>query len=153
MNKIQKLGILILTGFLISCSSNKILFPTQLQFSSNAQIVLNEFIPYIQSKGYTILNINDTRMTMSGTNGFLTAEYLETDWLKSGVFNESSGNEYLIKQKVWIILDSGMITIESVVGYIDNGKVRTQDNSPPELYSIVSALPEGLRNLVASKSL
>lgn len=92
-------------------------------------------------------------MTMSGTNGFLTAEYLETDWLKSGVFNESSGNEYLIKQKVWIILDSGMITIESVVGYIDNGKVRTQDNSPPELYSIVSALPEGLRNLVASKSL
>ena len=90
---------------------------------------------------------------MMGPSGFITTEYIETEWRPSGYFDEKTGNEYLVKQKVWIILDSGVITVESVVGYKDNDGINTRENAPPDLYSFVNALPEGLRNLVSSKSL
>ena len=90
---------------------------------------------------------------MMGPSGFITTEYIETEWRPSGYFDEKTGNEYLVKQKVWIILDSGVITVESSVGYRDKDKIHTRENVPPDLYSFVNALPEGLRNLVSSKSL
>ena len=153
MKKKKKILSMILVTLLMSCSSNKILFPAQLEYRTSAQLVLDAFLPYVQSQGYTVLNLNNTRMTMMGPSGFLTTEYIETEWRPSGYFDEKTGNEYLVKQKVWIILDSGVITVESVVGYKDNDGINTRENAPPDLYSFVNALPEGLRNLVSSKSL
>ena len=92
-------------------------------------------------------------MTMMGPTGFITTEYLETEWRPSGYFDEKTGEEYLVKQKVWIILDSGVITVESIVGYMDNGEIITRDNASPDLHRFITALPEGLRHLVSSKSL
>jgi hypothetical protein len=153
MKKKKKILSMILVTLLMSCSSNKILFPAQLEYRTSAQLVLDTFLPYIKSQGYTVLNPNNTRMTMMGPSGFITTEYIETEWRPSGYFDEKTGNEYLGKQKVWIILDSGVITVESVVGYKDNDGINTRENAPPDLYSFVNALPEGLRNLVSSKSL
>jgi hypothetical protein len=153
MKKKKKILSMILVTLLMSCSSNKILFPAQLEYRTSAQLVLDTFLPYIKSQGYTVLNPNNTRMTMMGPSGFITTEYIETEWRPSGYFDEKTGNEYLVKQKVWIILDSGVITVESVVGYKDNDGIHTRENAPPDLYSFVNALPEGLRNLVSSKSL
>lgn len=137
----------------MGCGSNKILFPTQLEYASNAQLVLDEFLTYIQSQGYTILNVNDTRMTIMGPSGFLTTEYIETEWRQTGFFDESTGKEYIVKQKIWIMLDSGVITVESVVGYMSEGELHTRKNASPQLYNFVTTLPEGLRNLISSKSL
>ncbi|MDP6500838.1 MAG: hypothetical protein QF743_09045 [Candidatus Marinimicrobia bacterium] len=153
MKILKNFIVLVLTCLVVGCSSNKILFPTQLEYASSAQLVLDEFLTYIQSQGYTILNVNDTRMTIMGPSGFLLTEYIETEWRPTGFFDESTGQEYIVKQKVWIILDSGMITVESVVGYMYEGELYTRENAPPKLYNFVTALPEGLRNLVSSKSL
>ena len=153
MKKNKKILSMVLVIIIVSCSSNKILFPAQLEYRTSAQLVLDTFLPYIKSQGYTVLNPNNTRMTMMGPSGFITTEYIETEWRPSGYFDEKTGNEYLVKQKVWIILDSGVITVESVVGYKDNDGINTRENAPPDLYSFVNALPEGLRNLVSSKSL
>ena len=153
MKRNQRLTVMALTIFLCSCSSNKIIFPTQLEYLTNSQQVLNEFIPYIQSHGYTVLNPTDTRMTTRSTSGFIISEYLETDWLASGIYNEGSGKEYVVKQQVWILLDTGLITIKSLVGYVNEGEINTIDSVPPNLHTFVTALPEGLRNLVSSKSL
>ena len=153
MKKKKKILSMILVTLLMSCSSNKILFPAQLEYRTSAQLVLDTFLPYIKSQGYTVLNPNNTRMTMMGPSGFITTEYIETEWRPSGYFDEKTGNEYLVKQKVWIILDSGVITVESLVGYKDKDEIHTRENAPPDLYSFVNALPEGLRNLVSSKSL
>ncbi len=153
MKRNQRLTVMALIIFLCSCSSNKIIFPTQLEYLTNSQQVLNEFIPYIQSHGYTVLNPIDTRMTTRSTSGFVTSEYLETDWLASGVYHDNSGKEYVVKQQVWILLDTGLITIKSLVGYVNEGEIVTIDSVPPNLHKFVTALPEGLRNLVSSKSL
>lgn len=153
MKRNHQLIVMALTIFLCSCSSNKIIFPTQLEYLTNSQQVLNEFIPYIQSHGYTVLNPTDTRMTTRSTSGFIISEYLETDWLASGIYNEGSGKEYVVKQQVWILLDTGLITIKSLVGYVNEGEINTIDSVPPNLHTFVTALPEGLRNLVSSKSL
>ncbi|MBC8346689.1 MAG: hypothetical protein H8E56_10575 [Candidatus Marinimicrobia bacterium] len=153
MNKNTKILSMSLVTILLSCSSNKILFPAQLEYTTNAQLVLDSFIPYMQSQGYSVLNINNTRMTMMGPSGFLTTEYIETEWRQTGFFDEKTGKEYMVKQKVWIMLDSNVITVESVVGYMDEGEVKTRDNAPPDLYRFLTGLPEGLRNLVSSKSL
>jgi len=107
MKRNQRLTVMVLAIVLFSCSSNKIIFPTQLEYLTNSQQVLNEFIPYIQSHGYTVLNPTDTRMTTRSTSGFIISEYLETDWLASGIYNEGSGKEYVVKQQVWILLDTG----------------------------------------------
>ena len=153
MKRNQRLTVMVLAIVLFSCSSNKIIFPTQLEYLTNSQQVLNEFIPYIQSHGYTVLNPSDTRMTTRSTSGFIISEYLETDWLASGIYNEGSGKEYVVKQQVWILLDTGLITIKSLVGYVNEGEINTIDSVPPNLHTFVTALPEGLRNLVSSKSL
>ena len=153
MKRNHQLIVMALTIFLCSCSSNKIIFPTQLEYLTNSQQVLNEFIPYIQSHGYTVLNPIDTRMTTRSTSGFVTSEYLETDWLASGVYHDNSGKEYVVKQQIWILLDTGLITIKSLVGYVNEGELVTIDSVPPNLHKFVTALPEGLRNLVSSKSL
>ena len=153
MKRNHQLIVMALTIFLCSCSSNKIIFPTQLEYLTNSQQVLNEFIPYIQSHGYTVLNPIDTRMTTRSTSGFVTSEYLETDWLASGVYHDNSGKEYVVKQQVWILLDTGLITIKSLVGYVNEGEIITIDSVPPNLHKFVTALPEGLRNLISSKSL
>ena len=153
MKRNQQLTVMALTIFLCSCSSNKIIFPTQLEYLTNSQQVLNEFIPYIQSHGYTVLNPIDTRMTTRSTSGFVTSEYLETDWLASGVYHDNSGKEYVVKQQIWILLDTGLITIKSLVGYVNEGEIITIDSVPPNLHKFVTALPEGLRNLISSKSL
>ena len=153
MKRNQRLTVMVLAIVLFSCSSNKIIFPTQLEYLTNSQQVLNEFIPYIQSHGYTVLNPTDTRMTTRSTSGFIISEYLETDWLASGIYNEGSGKEYVVKKQVWILLDTGLITIKSLVGYVNEGEINTIDSVPPNLHTFVTALPEGLRNLVSSKSL
>jgi len=153
MKRNHRLIVMALTIFLCSCSSNKIIFPTQLEYLTNSQQVLNEFIPYIQSHGYTVLNPIDTRMTTRSTSGFVTSEYLETDWLASGVYHDNSGKEYVVKQQIWILLDTGLITIKSLVGYVNEGEIITIDSVPPNLHKFVTALPEGLRNLISSKSL
>ena len=153
MKRNHQLIVMALTIFLCSCSSNKIIFPTQLEYLTNSQQVLNEFIPYIQSHGYTVLNPIDTRMTTRSTSGFVTSEYLETDWLASGVYHDNSGKEYVVKQQIWILLDTGLITIKSLVGYVNEGEIITIDSVPPNLHKFVTALPEGLRNLLSSKSL
>ena len=153
MKRNHQLIVMALTIFLCSCSSNKIIFPTQLEYLTNSQQVLNEFIPYIQSHGYTVLNPIDTRMTTRSTSGFVTSEYLETDWLASGVYHDNTGKEYVVKQQIWILLDTGLITIKSLVGYVNEGEIITIDSVPPNLHKFVTALPEGLRNLISSKSL
>ena len=143
----------LLSLFVISCGANKIVYPTQIEYSANPQLILDEFIPYIESQGYKVLNKNDTRMTLRNQNGFYTAEYLETDWMNSGVYDEPSGKEFIIKQKVWIVLDSNQISVESVFGFIDGEEMVVFDSAPDELYRVVNALPEGLKQMVLSKAL
>ena len=89
----------------MSCSSNKIVYPTQIEYSTDAQRVVDTFIPYIQSMGFTVLNPLDTRMTMQGPSGFMTAEYIETDWFRTGLRDQDTGKEFILKQKVWILVD------------------------------------------------
>tara|TARA_B100000575_G_scaffold257316_1_gene228170 strand:- start:166 stop:627 length:462 start_codon:yes stop_codon:yes gene_type:complete len=152
--KLQKIFFLsFLSLFLVSCGANKIVYPTQIEYSANPQLILDEFIPYIESQGYKVLNKNDTRMTLRNQNGFYTAEYLETDWMNSGVYDEPSGKEFVIKQKVWIVLDSNQISVESVFGFIDGEEMVVFDSAPDELYRVVNALPEGLKQMVLSKAL
>jgi len=152
--KLQKVFFLsFLSLFIISCGANKIIYPTQIEYTANPQLILDEFIPYIESQGYKVLNKNDTRMTLRNQNGFYTAEYLETDWMNSGVYDEPSGKEFIIKQKVWIILDSNQISVESVFGFIDGEEMVVFDSAPDELYRVVNALPEGLKQMVVSKAL
>ena len=152
--KLQKIFFLsFLSLFVVSCGANKIVYPTQIEYSANPQLILDEFIPYIESQGYKVLNKNDTRMTLRNQNGFYTAEYLETDWMNSGVYDEPSGKEFIIKQKVWIVLDSNQISVESVFGFIDGEEMVVFDSAPDELYRVVNALPEGLKQIVLSKSL
>ena len=103
--------------------------------------------------GYTVLNPMDTRMTMQGPSGFMTAEYIETDWFNTGLRDQDTGNEFIIKQKVWILVDSPVITVETVYGYMDGEEMVVYESAPPELYNVVKALPEGLNNLVSSKAL
>ena len=143
----------LLSLFVISCGANKIVYPTQIEYTANPQLILDEFIPYIESQGYKVLNKNDTRMTLRNQNGFYTAEYLETDWMNSGVYDEPSGKEFIIKQKVWIVLDSNQISVESVFGFIDGEEIVVFDSAPDELYRVVNALPEGLKQMVLSKAL
>ena len=137
----------------ISCGANKIVYPTQIEYTANPQLILDEFIPYIELQGYTILNTNDTRMTLRNQNGFYTAEYLETDWMNSGIYDEPSGKEFIIKQKVWIILDSNQISVKSVFGFMDGEEMVVFDSAPDELYKVVNALPEGLKQMILSKAL
>tara|TARA_Y100001970_G_scaffold136392_1_gene167832 strand:- start:17 stop:478 length:462 start_codon:yes stop_codon:yes gene_type:complete len=152
--KLQKIFFLsFLSLFVVSCGANKIVYPTQIEYSANPQLILDEFIPYIESQGYKVLNKNDTRMTLRNQNGFYTAEYLETDWMNSGVYDEPSGKEFIIKQKVWIVLDSNQISVESVFGFIDGEEMVVFDSAPDELYRVVNALPEGLKQMVLSKAL
>lgn len=113
------LSLPLISLLVISCGANKIVYPTQIEYTANPQLILDEFIPYIELQGYSILNTNDTRMTLRNQNGFYTAEYLETDWMNSGVYDEPSGKEFIIKQKVWIILDSNQISVKSVFGFMD----------------------------------
>ena len=90
--KFQRILFLPLISLLvISCGANKIVYPTQIEYTANPQLILDEFIPYIKLQGYSILNTNDTRMTLRNQNGFYTAEYLETDWMYSGVYDAPSG--------------------------------------------------------------
>tara|TARA_Y100001954_G_scaffold139519_1_gene148739 strand:+ start:550 stop:1011 length:462 start_codon:yes stop_codon:yes gene_type:complete len=152
--KLQKIFFLsFLSLFVVSCGANKIVYPTQIEYSANPQLILDEFIPYIESQGYKVLNKNDTRMTLRNQNGFYTAEYLETDWMNSGVYDEPSGKEFIIKQKIWIVLDSNQISVESVFGFIDGEEMVVFDSAPDELYRVVNALPEGLKQMVLSKAL
>ena len=152
--KLQKIFFLsFLSLFVVSCGANKIVYPTQIEYTANPQLILDEFIPYIESQGYKVLNKNDTRMTLRNQNGFYTAEYLETDWMNSGVYDEPSGKEFIIKQKVWIVLDSNQISVESVFGFIDGEEMVVFDSAPDELYRVVNALPEGLKQMVLSKAL
>ena len=143
----------LLSLFVISCGANKIVYPTQFEYNANPQLILDEFIPYIELQGYKVLNKNDTRMTLRNQNGFYTAEYLETDWMNSGVFDEPSGKEFIIKQKVWIILDSNQISVETVFGFIDGEEMVVFDSAPDDLYKVVNALPEGLKQMIVSKAL
>tara|TARA_B100001559_G_scaffold128070_1_gene107543 strand:- start:1441 stop:1902 length:462 start_codon:yes stop_codon:yes gene_type:complete len=152
--KLQKTFFLsIISLFIVSCGANKIVYPTQFEYNANPQLILDEFIPYIELQGYKVLNKNDTRMTLRNQNGFYTAEYLETDWMNSGVFDEPSGKEFIIKQKVWIILDSNQISVETVFGFIDGEEMVVFDSAPDELYKVVNALPEGLKQMIVSKAL
>ena len=152
--KFQRILYLPLISLLvISCGANKIVYPTQIEYTANPQLILDEFIPYIELQGYSILNTNDTRMTLRNQNGFYTAEYLETDWMNSGVYDEPSGKEFIIKQKVWIILDSNQISVESVFGFMDGEEMVVFDSAPDELYKVVNALPEGLKQMILSKAL
>ena len=93
------------------------------------------------------------RMTLRNQNGFFTAEYLETEWYNTGLYDEPTGNEFIIKQKVWIILDSNQISVESVFGYMDGEEMVVFDSAPDELYRVVNALPEGLKQMILSKAL
>ena len=146
--------ILSLCLFIIGCSANKVIFPKQIEYMSNSQLVVEEFVSYIESKGYKVLNSTDTRMTLRSQNGFLTVEYLETDWMQSGVFHQETGNEYIIKHKVWVTLDvPGVITVESVFGYMNGKDMVILKSAGPSIHAIVSLIPEGLNNLVSSKSL
>ena len=152
--KLQKTFFLsIISLFIVSCGANKIVYPTQFEYNANPQLILDEFIPYIELQGYKVLNKNDTRMTLRNQNGFYTAEYLETDWMNSGVFDEPSGKEFIIKQKVWIILDSNQISVETVFGFVDGEEMVVFDSAPDELYKVVNALPEGLKQMIVSKAL
>ena len=152
--KIQKtLYLSLFSFFIISCGANKIVYPTQIEYTANPQLILDEFILYIESMDYVILNKNDTRMTLRNQNGFFTAEYLETEWYNSGVYDEPTGKEFIIKQKVWIILDSNQISCKSVFGYMDGEEWVGFDSAPDELYRVVNALPEGLKQMVASRAL
>ena len=152
--KFQRILFLPLISLLvISCGANKIVYPTQIEYTANPQLILDEFIPYIKLQGYSILNTNDTRMTLRNQNGFYTAEYLETDWMNSGVYDEPSGKEFIIKQKVWIILDSNQISVKSVFGFMDGEEMVVFDSAPDELYKVVNALPEGLKQMILSKAL
>ena len=152
--KFQRILFLPLISLLvISCGANKIVYPTQIEYTANPQLILDEFIPYIELQGYSILNTNDTRMTLRNQNGFYTAEYLETDWMNSGVYDEPSGKEFIIKQKVWIILDSNQISVKSVFGFMDGEEMVVFDSAPDELYKVVNALPEGLKQMILSKAL
>lgn len=151
---LQKNFFLLLLSFIvIGCGANKIVYPTQIEYTANPQLILDEFIPYIESQGYKVLNKNDTRMTLRNQNGFYTAEYLETDWMNSGIYDEPSGKEFIIKQKVWIILDSNQISVESVFGFIDGEEMVVFDSASDELYRVVNALPEGLKQMIVSKAL
>ena len=152
--KIQKtLFLSFFSLFIISCGANKIVYPTQIEYTANPQLILDEFIAYIELPGYKIINANDTRMTLRNQNGFFTAEYLETEWFNSGVYDEPTGKEFIIKQKVWIILDSNQISVKSVFGYLDGEEMVVFDSAPDELYQVVNALPEGLKQMVSSKAL
>ena len=48
--------ILSLCLFIIGCSANKVIFPKQIEYMSNSQLVVEEFVSYIESKGYKVLN-------------------------------------------------------------------------------------------------
>lgn len=153
MKLIQPLLIALFSIFILNCGANKIIYPTQMEYRSSPDLVLQEFIVYIQAQGYKVLNPNDTRMTMRNQNGFYTAEYLETDWLSSGIYDEATGNEFIIKQKIWILLDSNQISVKSVFGYLNGEEMVVFDSAPLDLYNTVNALPEGLKNLLYSKAL
>ena len=153
MNIHKTLYLSLFSLFMFSCGANKIVYPTQIEYTANPQLILDEFIPYIESMGYVILNKNDTRMTLRNQNGFFTAEYLETEWYSTGVYDEPTGKEFLVKQKVWIILDSNQISVKSVFGYMDGEELVVFESAPDELYRVVNALPEGLKQMVASRAL
>ena len=61
--------------------------------------------------------------------------------------------DFIIKQKVWIILDSNQISVKSVFGYLDGEEMVVFDSAPDELYRVVNALPEGLKQMDSSKAL
>ena len=143
-----------LSLLIVACSANRVIFPKQIEYNTYSQKVVDAFIPFIQSKGYVVLNPTDTRMTTSTANGFLTVEYLETDWFKSGVYEETTGNQFSIKHKVWITIDRpGTVTVESIFGYMNNGEMVIFKSASPDLYKVVAAIPEGLNDLVSAKSL
>ena len=153
MKHLQTLLISIAYLLFFSCGANKIVYPTQIEYTANPQLILDEFIPYIESMGYKVINPTDTRMTLRNQNGFFTAEYLETEWYNTGIYDEPTGNEFIIKQKIWIVLDSNQISVESIFGYMDNEEMVVFDSAPDELYRVVNALPEGLKQMVLSKAL
>ena len=153
MKYLQTLLISIAYLLFFSCGANKIVYPTQIEYKANPQLILDEFIPYIESMGYKVINPTDTRMTLRNQNGFFTAEYLETEWYNTGIYDEPTGNEFIIKQKIWIVLDSNQISVESIFGYMDNEEMVVFDSAPDELYRVVNALPEGLKQMVLSKAL
>lgn len=153
MKHLQTLLISTASLLFISCGANKIVYPTQIEYTANPQLILDEFIPYIESMGYKVINPTDTRMTLRNQNGFFTAEYLETEWYNTGIYDEPTGNEFIIKQKIWIVLDSNQISVESIFGYMDNEEMVVFDSAPDELYRVVNALPEGLKQMVLSKAL
>ena len=153
MKHLQTLLISTASLLFFSCGANKIVYPTQIEYTANPQLILDEFIPYIESMGYKVINPTDTRMTLRNQNGFFTAEYLETEWYNTGIYDEPTGNEFIIKQKIWIVLDSNQISVESIFGYMDNEEMVVFDSAPDELYKVVNALPEGLKQMVLSKAL
>ena len=143
-----------LSFIIVGCSANRVIFPKQIEYNTYSQNIVDAFIPFIQSKGYVVLNANDTRMTTSTANGFLTVEYLETDWFNSGVYDEAAGNQFIIKHKVWVTIERpGTVTVESIFGYMSNAEMVIYKTASPDLYQMVAVIPEGLNNLVAAKSL
>jgi len=50
-------------------------------------------------------------------------------------------------------LDSNQISVESVFGYMDGEEMVVFDSAPDELYRVVNALPEGLKQMILSKAL
>ena len=108
--------------FIISCGANKIVYPTQIEYTANPQLILDEFIAYIESQGYKIINANDTRMTLRNQNGFFTAEYLETEWFNSGVYDEPTGKEFIIKQR-------GITQEARAAELRDKGKIKSLERS------------------------
>ena len=145
---------ILLSLIIVGCSANRVIFPKQIEYNTYSQNIVDAFIPYIQSKGYVVLNPNDTRMTTSTSNGFLTVEYLETDWFNSGLYDEATGNQFIIKHKIWVTIDRpGTVTIESIFGYMNIAEMVIYKSASPDLYQIIAVIPEGLNNLVAAKSL
>jgi hypothetical protein len=43
--------------------------------------------------------------------------------------------------------------VESVFGFIDGEEMVVFDSAPDELYKVVNALPEGLKQMIVSKAL
>ena len=50
-------------------------------------------------------------------------------------------------------MDSNQISVESVFGYMDGEEMVVFDSAPDELYRVVNALPDGLKNMISSKAL
>ena len=152
MKHLQTLLISIASLLFFSCGANKIVYPTQIEYTANPQLILDEFIPYIESMGYKVINPTDTRMTLRNQNGFFTAEYLETEWYNTGIYESQLVMSSLSNKRYGLFL----IVIRYPLNqscYMDNEEMVVFDSAPDELYRVVNALPEGLKQMVLSKAL